>query len=195
MGLRRRAVLRAGLGGGLLWAARAHGNAPPATTTTAAPAEVTANLPGARLQGQGRLRFLGFLVYDARLWAPAATPGQKSDTWPQTTLALEIQYARALDGGQIAERSLVEMRRQGDIAPATAATWLAELQRLIPDVVAGDRLTAVYEPGQRLRLFANGTLRGQTTDANLAQRFVGIWLAPVTSEPALRAALLGPTPP
>ena len=177
---------------------RAHGNAPtspPHSPSVAAPAEVAANLPGARLQGQGRLRFLGFLVYDARLWAAPTTPGSKAGDWTQQPLALEIQYARALDGGQIAERSLLEMRRQGDIAPATAAAWLAELQRLIPDVKAGDRLSAVHEPGQRLRLFANGTLRGQISDVALAQRFVGIWLAPVSSEPALRAALLGLTPP
>jgi len=185
MPLRRRVLLGAAVG----WAALAHGPSYASPSLTV-PAEVAANLPGAHLQGQGRLRFVGFLVYDARLWA-TTPPAPAPDLWPHKAVALDIQYARALDGGQIAERSLLEMRRQGDIAAATAATWLAELQRLIPDVKAGDRLTAVYEPGQRLRLFANGALRGHTTDTSLAQRFVGIWLAPVTSEPKLRAALLG----
>ncbi len=186
MPLRRRALLAAGA----LWAAQAGANAP---QSTAVPAEVAAHLPGATFKGAGRLRFLGLLIYDARLWAAPGTPGQPAADWSQQPLALEIQYARALDGGQIAERSLLEMRRQGDVAPATAAAWLAELQRLIPDVKAGDRLTAVFEPGQRLplRLLANGVQRGQIGDAVLAQRFVGIWLAPATSEPALRAALLG----
>jgi hypothetical protein len=191
MPLRRRVLL----GTGAAWAVLGHALANASPSAPAAPAEVVAHLPGARLQGQGRLRFMGFLVYDARLWSPALTPGAPAGLWPQQAWALDIQYARALVGGQIAERSLLEMRRQGDIAPATAATWLAELQRLIPDVKAGDRLTAVYEPGQRLQLFANGSLRGHTADTALAQRFVGIWLAPATSEPGLRAALLGLPPP
>lgn len=191
MALRRRVLL----GTGVAWAMLCHANLSASPGAPTAPAEVVAHLPGARLQGQGRLRFMGFLVYDARLWSPALAPGTQTGPWPQQALALDIQYARALAGGQIAERSLLEMRRQGDIAPATAATWLAELQRLIPDVKAGDRLTAVYEPGQRLQLFANGSLRGHMADTALAQRFVGIWLAPATSEPALRAALLGLAPP
>ncbi len=32
------------------------------------PPEVAAALPGATLQGSGRLRFIGLSVYDARLW-------------------------------------------------------------------------------------------------------------------------------
>jgi hypothetical protein len=35
----------------------------------AVPAEVAAALPGARMQGSARLRFLGLSVYDARLWS------------------------------------------------------------------------------------------------------------------------------
>ncbi len=34
----------------------------------AAPAEVSSELPGARLLGSGRLTFFGLHVYDARLW-------------------------------------------------------------------------------------------------------------------------------
>ena len=42
----------------------------------APPPEVAAELPGARTQGEGRMRFFGLLVYDVRLWAgePASAP-------------------------------------------------------------------------------------------------------------------------
>jgi hypothetical protein len=173
-----------------LWATRVQANG-----ALKVPAEVDAALPGARLQGQGRLRFLGLRVYDARLWASGPALGHDAAAWAQSTLALEIEYARDLDGQKIAERSLLEVRRQGDIVDATAARWLLTLQRLIPDVRAGDRLTTIHEPGQGLRLFANGTLRGESADLLLAQRFLGIWLAPSTSEPALRLSLLGVSPP
>jgi hypothetical protein len=154
----------------------------------AAPGEVATALPGARLQGAGQLRFLGLRVYDARLWAGVSAV---HDDWAGQALALEIEYARELSGAAIAERSLHEMRRQGELDPATAARWLQTLGALLPDVRAGDRLTAVHRPGEGLRLFANGVLRGQVQEAALATRFFGIWLSPRTSQPTLRLALLG----
>jgi hypothetical protein len=152
------------------------------------PAEVAAALPGARMQGSARLRFLGLRVYDARLWSGSTAV---QDDWAGEPLALEIEYARSLQGGAIAERSLGEMRRQGDIDTATGQRWLATMARLFPDVKAGDRLTAVNLPGAGLRLYANGALLGEVGDADFARRFFGIWLAPQTSEPALRLSLLG----
>ena len=180
--LPRRAVLLIAL----LCALGARAQAP------AAPAEVTAELPGARLQGSGRLRFLGLRIYDAHLWAgaqPVATD------WSATPFALELLYARELKGEQIAERSLAEMKRQGDIAAETAQRWLALMKQLFPDVKAGDRITGVNLPGIGARFFVNGALRGEPKDVDFARLFFGIWLSPRSSEPALREALLGRTAP
>ena len=153
------------------------------------PPEVTAELPGARTQGEGRMRFLGLRICDVRLWAgePAS-----ATTWPALPLALEIEYAREFSGQAIAERSLQEMRRQAEIAADTGARWLAEMTRIFPDVRAGDRITGVHRPGAGARFFVNGGLQGELLDAEFARLFFGIWLSPRTSEPALREALLGP---
>ncbi len=155
----------------------------------APPPEVAAELPGARAQGEGQMRFFGLRVYDVRLWAgePAS-----ATTWPTLPLALELEYARELRGTAIAERSLKEMERQAEIAADTGARWLAEMARLFPDVTAGDRITGVHRPGTGARFFVNGRLRGEVLDADFARLFFGIWLSPRTSEPALREALLGP---
>src|SRR5690606_32571304 len=126
----------------------------------APPAEVAAALPGARLQGSGLLRVLGFRVYDIRLWVgAAAVGGDWSQAAAATPLALEIEYARRLVGAQIAERSLVEMRRQGGIAEADAERWLAAMTRIFPDVAQGDRITGLHLPGRGARFFVNGALR------------------------------------
>ena len=154
----------------------------------AVPAEVTATLPGARLQGQGRLRFMGLRIYDARLWT--APPALRSD-WTLAPLALELLYARSLDGNRIAERSLVEMQRQGEIESGKAARWLSAMKQVFPDVQAGERLTGVHLPGLGARFFVNGQLKGEVRDVEFARQFFGIWLSPGTSEPALREALLG----
>jgi len=156
--------------------------------SVAPPPEVAAELPGARAQGAGQMRFFGLRVYDVRLWAgePAS-----ATNWAALPLALEIEYARELQGGAIAERSLKEMRRQAEIAADTGALWLAEMTRIFPDVRAGDRITGVHRPGAGARFFVNGRLQGDLADADFARLFFGIWLSPRTSEPALRAALLG----
>ncbi len=60
-----------------------------------------------------------------------------------------------------------------------------------PDIVKGDRITGVFEPGVTAKFFFNGQPRGEIRDADFALRFFGIWLSPKTSEPKLRDALLG----
>lgn len=160
-----------------------------ATTRAAAspPAEVRAELPGARLHGSGRLRFFLFHVYDARLWTGSQFDAQ---TFDQVPLALELEYGRTLYGHLIAERSIEEMRRGGAIAPEQADRWLAAMKQAFPDVDEGDRMTGVQVPGSATRFFINGKFTGEIRDAEFTRRFFGIWLAAHTSEPGLRAALL-----
>ena len=152
------------------------------------PAEVVAELPGARLQGTARLRFMGLQIYDARLWVGSAP---LAADWVATPFALELQYARNFSGTEIAERSLKEMRRQGDINDSVAERWLGNMKQLFPDVKPGDRITGLNMPGTGVRFFVNGQFRGDPRDVEFARTFFGIWLSPRTSEPAMREELLG----
>ena len=154
----------------------------------AVPAEVNAELAGSRLHGTGRFSYFGLTIYDARLGV-----GERFDVLrvAQEPLALELQYARAIQGPSIAERSLVEMLRGGGVSAAQASRWLAEMTRIFPDVTRGSRLTGVQRPNESARFFFNGELRGEIRDPEFAPRFFGIWLSPQTSAPQLRQALLG----
>lgn len=187
--MRRRAVLilPLGLGPGV---PAALANAVPAM-----PEELRDEWPGAlpsQPQGHTRMRVFGLSVYDIALWAPR--PVAEPRGLPSQPLALAITYLRALDRQRIAERSLAEMRRGGPVDDATAAHWLRTMQQLFPDVAEGDRLTGVLHPGRGARFHLNGRLRGDWPDPVAAARFFGIWLAPWTSEPGLRRALLGTGP-
>lgn len=150
------------------------------------PAEVATELPGARLQGSATLTFLLLRVYDVRLWAAAPLGAD----YAQDALALELRYARALPGRDIAERSIAEMRGIGEFDPAQAQRWLQALLELLPDVQPGDRLTGVQR-APAARLHHNGVLRGEVIDADFTRLFFGIWLSPRSSQPQLREALLG----
>jgi hypothetical protein len=79
------------------------------------PAEVAAALPGATLQGQGRLRWFGLHVYDAVLWSPRRLAASEV---LDAEIALELRYARTLRGPLIAERSIEEMQRSASSAPS-----------------------------------------------------------------------------
>lgn len=160
-------------------------------TPVGGPAEVVAEVPGARLLGSGTLRFLGLRVYDGRLWVGATAPG---NDWQATPFALELQYQRNLKGELIAERSLKEMRRQGDIDDVTAERWLGNMKQLFPDVQPGDRITGVNLPAVGARFFVNGQLRGEVREVEFARVFFGVWLSPRSSEPAMREQLLGRKP-
>ena len=162
--------------------------APAALAQTEAPAWLRAELPGARLVGQGRLTFFGLKVYDARLWAaPAFDPLR----FEQQQFALALTYLRGLKGPLIAERSLKEMRSLPGFDASRESAWLTRMTELFPDVGDGDTLVGLNLPGVGARFTLNGQVRGQVDDALFARLFFGIWLSPKTSEPALRQALLG----
>ena len=152
------------------------------------PPELKGELDSARLLGEARLRYLGLHVYDIRLWGDAGLGGRDPVGVP---LALELQYARALEGKSIAERSLKEMQGLGSIGPAQAEQWLQQMRQIFPDVNKGDRITGVQRPGEAARFFVNGQPRGEVRDADFTRLFFGIWLSPHTSQPRLREALLG----
>ncbi len=147
-----------------------------------------AELPGARLVGQGRLTLFGLKVYDARLWA---APGFDPARFEQQAFALVLSYLRGLKGPLIAERSLKEMRSLPGFDASREFAWLTRMTELFPDVGDGDTLVGLHLPGVGARFTLNGQMRGQVDDALFARLFFGIWLSPKTSEPALRQALLG----
>lgn len=155
------------------------------------PPEVRSELPSARLLGSGRLTFMLFHVYDARLWG-----GPEFDVarYDQVPLALELEYARGFDNTDIAERSIEEMRRSGPISPEKATRWLSAMKQAFPNVAAGDRTTGVQVPGVAARYFVNGKLTGEIRDPEFTRLFFGIWLSTRTSEPRLREALLAGAP-
>lgn len=140
-------------------------------------------VPDASRVGQGQFRRFGFLIYNASLWAPA---GQFN---PRAPYALELTYARNIARDQIVDASLDQMGRLGyDLTDHPG--WREQLQAALTDVREGDVLTGVYEPGRGASIFFGGRRLG-TLDESLAQAFFAIWLDHRTSDPELRAELLG----
>lgn len=132
--------------------------------------------------GSGDMRFLGFALYRATLWVA----GTGIDSSPH---ALTLHYHRNLSREQLVNASLDEMRRLGGTDVAVAR-WQADLERVFPDVKAGERIVGLHLPGRGARFYHQGRLTGEIHDADFAQRFFAIWLAPRTRSPEVRALLL-----
>ena len=140
-----------------------------------------------RLVGQQRLTYWGFDIYDASLWASSPFA---PDAWAKQTLVLKLRYLRDFKGADIAQRSIDEMQGQRALTPAQLKSWSAALQALIPNVRSGESITGVYQPDKGMQLLHQDRLLGELSDTELAQRFLGIWLAPETSQRQLRQQLL-----
>lgn len=148
---------------------------------------IASSTPDLHAVGRGRLSWLGFAAYDAALFAPAGFRASQFIAYP---FALELAYLRAFRANDIASRSITEMRRAGAFTQAEADRWRAALERVLPDVQPGDRITGVHEPGHGARFLVNGREAGVIQDARFAVLFFSIWLGPATSQPALRRELL-----
>lgn len=146
--------------------------------------------------GSARLRVWGFEVYDASL---RVAPGFRQRDFERHAFTLDLAYLRSFSAHDIARRSLDEMRRAQDfdaeVGALKAARWQAQLAAVLPSVQAGDRLTGVHRPGQPALFLLNDKALGTVGDSQFSALFFGIWLAPHTSEPALRQALLAGTAP
>jgi Chalcone isomerase-like len=152
------------------------------------PPELAAALPQHRLLGQGRLSVYGFQVYDSRLWVPPVFNAQDFSSQP---FALELSYLRDFKSEAIAERSIAEMQRAAVLDDAQANAWRQALVRVIPNIKKGDRVLGVNRPGAGASFWVNGKPSGDVDDAEFARLFFGIWLSAKTSQPKMRAVLLG----
>lgn len=142
-------------------------------------------VPHAGIVGSGRLSVVLWDVYDATLYAPY---GQWSAEKP---FALSIRYFREIEGADIANRSVEEIRKQGFANEEQLAKWKIQMQHIFPDVKNGTELTAVYTPRKSTDFYSDGKPIGSIKDAEFGTHFFNIWLSEKTSEPKLRKKLLG----
>lgn len=159
-----------------------------AAVATLPPRWLARRLPGCRLAGQGWFRWWGFQVYRASLWVgPRGLDPARLGALP---FALELRYARALVGRDIADESARLIARLGLGSAEQRSRWLAAMRRLFPDVRAGDRLTGLYlDDPPRTEFFRDGLLLGSVPGPAFAQAFFAIWLSARSPAPALRRAL------
>ncbi|WP_105169460.1 chalcone isomerase family protein [Pseudoalteromonas sp. T1lg23B] len=142
-------------------------------------------IPGAKAVGDSpTLSYLFWDIYQATLYAPN---GQFDSNSP---FVLKLHYLRALEGEEIAKRSIEEMQKQGLQNEALLSSWLKQMQAIFPDVTNGTELYGQRTEQGSSRFYNGNTLIGEIDDPQFTKYFFAIWLSENTTEPAMRKALL-----
>lgn len=139
----------------------------------------------AKKVGEGNLKFLFWNVYKASLYAPNA---RYSAGKP---VALELEYFMNLDGEDIADRSIAEIKKQGFTDKKKLSAWNNEMKKIFPNVQSGMVLTGVLTNKSSTVFLKNGKKIGEITDKEFGKRFFDIWLSEKTSAPQLKRHLIG----
>lgn len=150
------------------------------------PSELEGSIAAQKPYGTGSLTWLFLTAYEASLWTDAPT-------WSMDApFALTLKYSMSFTREDLVERTIEEMRKVSPGVSREALTrYGAALSKAYPDVKSGDTFTALHVPGRPVRFFHNGRMTSAIDDPAFADPFFGIWLSPKTSEPKLRAGLLG----
>ncbi len=143
------------------------------------------HMPRPAQVGEGELSFLLFDVYDAKLVAPEGSYDA------QRPYALSLTYKMDFTGKDIADRSVEEMRGLGYADEVQLAGWHRQMEELFPDVKEGESLIGVRTKQGQTVFYQGETNIGAVKDTGFTEAFFGIWLNEKTSEPKLRASLLG----
>ncbi|MCC5857119.1 MAG: chalcone isomerase family protein [Ectothiorhodospiraceae bacterium] len=150
----------------------------------ALPGPVEYRFPEMEAVGQGDLRWFGFNVYRATLWAPE---GRYS---PERPFALEIIYRRDFTADQLSGASGQELERLG-YAPEDVSRWERVMRNIFPDVRSGERITGLADGNGGVLFYHDDRQVGHVTDPGFAEAFFAIWLDERTRNGRLRSALLG----
>ena len=136
------------------------------------------------LVGEARLKVLIWEVYDSVLFTPS---GQWHGDAPYR---LSLRYLRNIPAAKLVEETEKAWQHQG-ISHPRLNEWLALLDELWPDITEGDNLVFGLSASGDSAFWFNGSPLGGIDDRDFGPLFGGIWMAPDTPRPALRARLIG----
>ncbi|MDQ2091334.1 hypothetical protein [Marimonas arenosa] len=142
---------------------------------------VKSALSGAELRGAATFRYVGFPLYEARLFTPGGTPLDWSRDF-----GLELTYLRTLTAYDLVEGTMRELQRIGAPLPVRD-----QLERCFADVRKGDRYAAVSNGPDRLDFWRNDKRVCTLSHPRIKTRFMSIFLGDNTRSKSFTRRLKG----
>lgn len=143
--------------------------------------------------GHATLSWGPFEVYNSQLLTPDGK--YQPQKWP---LALDIDYLRSIDRGELTKATEEQWLALGLLAEAQKNGWLEAVEDTWPDVSNGSEIifVATENGGQFYSRAANSVMinpAGKAFTPAFRDAFLAIWLSPETQYPDLRSKLTGAT--
>lgn len=135
--------------------------------------------------GEGEMSVLFWELYNAELFGQSAQ--YQPTSYPQ---ALKITYYRDIEKQDLIKATADQWTHIGFTHPNTNA-WLESLNDLWPEIKEGDVLTIVVKSDGSSTFYSQLGELGAVEDKDFGPAFLAIWLSEHTSEPKLRAKLIG----
>jgi hypothetical protein len=148
--------------------------------------------------GAGEMNFLFWRLYRAEFYSldsgllAAVKHDAKAYLTPNKETALRIEYFKQIDKQDLLDATEDQWLHLG-YDQASIQPWLSSLKAIWPDVSPGDVLTLVIGPSGESQFYLGEQAIGAVEDTDFGAAFLSIWLSQQTSQPKLRAQLLGLT--
>jgi len=127
---------------------------------------VKSALPGAELRGAATFRFVGFPLYEARLFTKSGAPLD----WNKD-FGLELKYMRNQTEYDLVEGTMRELKRIGAALPLRG-----QLEQCFDDVRKGDLYFAVSNGQDQIGFWHNGKRVCTLSHPQIKTRFMAIFL-------------------
>ena len=135
--------------------------------------------------GEGQMSVMFWDLYKAELFGQ--TPSYQAGATP---IALKITYLRDIDKEDLIEATLDQWGHIGYENEAIP-NWATQLEQIWPDIKEGSQLIIRLHPDGASDFYDATRKIGRMTDQQFGKAFLAIWLSEKTSEPKLRAQLIG----
>lgn len=142
---------------------------------------VKSALPSAELRGAATFRFVGFPLYEARLFTKSGAPLD----WNKD-FGLELKYMRNLTEYDLVEGIMRELKRTGAALPLRG-----QLEQCFDDVRKGDLYFAVSNGQDQIGFWHNGKRVCTLSHPQIKTRFMAIFLGENTRSKSFTRKLKG----
>lgn len=138
--------------------------------------------------GEGEMSYLFWTLYEAQYFIGETK--QELQEADKGARALRIEYYRAIDSQALIEATADQWQHLG-YGQNEITAWVALLEKMWPSVEQGNSLTLKVSAAKLSQFYFNDDSIGVIEDPSFGDAFLAIWLSEGTSEPELRARLLG----
>lgn len=140
--------------------------------------------------GEGEMNYLFWTIYRAELYIESLPFEENS-----LPKVLKIEYFRDIESEDLVDATTAQWLHIG-IDDASISKWAMLLSGMWPDISEGDELILYVSENGESTFYAGEDgfavkKLGEVNDTDFGPAFLNIWLSEKTSEPELRAKLLG----